>query len=97
MVAPSSTGVPKCPPPSPQDLENPVDAPVGWLHQGDAWDLVELSGEEDEAPRVAEGAGAPGRAGGVRGAAGVAVTVAVTVTLGLLRPQVPLTPQRRSG
>ncbi|XP_074931701.1 rho GTPase-activating protein 9 isoform X3 [Phalacrocorax aristotelis] len=42
------------------DLENPVDVPVGWLHQGDIGDLVELSGDEDEAPRVTEGAGTPG-------------------------------------
>ncbi|NXW95072.1 RHG09 protein, partial [Alopecoenas beccarii] len=42
------------------DLENPVGAPVGWLHRGDVWNLVELSGDEDEAPRVTEGAGAPG-------------------------------------
>ncbi|XP_009280455.1 PREDICTED: rho GTPase-activating protein 9 [Aptenodytes forsteri] len=42
------------------DLENPMDAPVGWLHRGDIGDLVELSGDEDEAPRVTEGAGAPG-------------------------------------
>ncbi|NWI29820.1 RHG09 protein, partial [Sula dactylatra] len=42
------------------DLENPVDMPVGWLRRGDIGDLVELSGDEDEAPRVTEGAGAPG-------------------------------------
>ncbi|KAM9264996.1 rho GTPase-activating protein 9 [Morus bassanus] len=42
------------------DLENPVDVPVGWLRRGDIGDLVELSGDEDEAPRVTEGAGAPG-------------------------------------
>ncbi|KAM6231056.1 rho GTPase-activating protein 9 isoform 3-T3 [Spheniscus humboldti] len=42
------------------DLENPMDAPVGWLHRGDIGDLVELSGDEDEAPRVTEGARAPG-------------------------------------
>ncbi|XP_068266940.1 rho GTPase-activating protein 9 isoform X3 [Nyctibius grandis] len=41
------------------DLENPVDVPVGWLHRGDVGDL-ELSGDEDEVPRVMEGAGAPG-------------------------------------
>ncbi|KAM6394969.1 LOW QUALITY PROTEIN: rho GTPase-activating protein 9 [Rhynochetos jubatus] len=46
--------------PLPQDLENPVDAPVGWLHQGDTGDLLELSGDEDEPPRVTEGAGVPG-------------------------------------
>ncbi|KAM6106920.1 LOW QUALITY PROTEIN: rho GTPase-activating protein 9 [Phoenicopterus ruber ruber] len=43
-----------------QDLENPVDMPVGWLRRGDTGDLVELSGDEDEAPRVTEAAGAPG-------------------------------------
>uniref|UniRef100_A0A8C3PQQ3 Rho-GAP domain-containing protein n=1 Tax=Calidris pygmaea TaxID=425635 RepID=A0A8C3PQQ3_9CHAR len=37
-----------------------MDMPVGWLHQGDIGDLVEFSGDEDEAPRVTEGAGAPG-------------------------------------
>ncbi|XP_074989727.1 rho GTPase-activating protein 9 isoform X3 [Calonectris borealis] len=42
------------------DLENPVDTPVRWLRRGDIGDLVELSGDEDEAPRVTEGAGAPG-------------------------------------
>ncbi|XP_054662850.1 rho GTPase-activating protein 9 isoform X2 [Grus americana] len=42
------------------DLENPVDAAVGWLHRGYAGDLMELSGDEDEASRVTEGAGAPG-------------------------------------
>ncbi|NXT31578.1 RHG09 protein, partial [Pelecanoides urinatrix] len=42
------------------DLENPVDMPVGWLRRGHIGDLVELSGDEDEAPRVTEGAGAPG-------------------------------------
>ncbi|XP_074021047.1 rho GTPase-activating protein 9 [Numenius arquata] len=42
------------------DLENPMDMPVGWLRQGDVGDLVEFSGDEDEAPRVTEGAGAPG-------------------------------------
>ncbi|KAF1612440.1 UNVERIFIED_CONTAM: Rho GTPase-activating protein 9, partial [Eudyptes robustus] len=42
------------------DLENPMDAPVGWLHRGDIGDLVELSGDEDEAPRVTESARAPG-------------------------------------
>ncbi|PKU34129.1 rho gtpase-activating protein 9 [Limosa lapponica baueri] len=42
------------------DLENPMDMPVGWLRQGDVGDLVEFSGDEDEAPRVAEGAGVPG-------------------------------------
>ncbi|KAM9617154.1 rho GTPase-activating protein 9 isoform 2-T2 [Morphnus guianensis] len=40
------------------DLENPVDVPVGWLHRGDTGG--ELSGDEDEAPRVTEGARAPG-------------------------------------
>uniref|UniRef100_A0A8B9MTW3 Rho GTPase activating protein 9 n=1 Tax=Accipiter nisus TaxID=211598 RepID=A0A8B9MTW3_9AVES len=40
------------------DLENPVDVPVGWLHRGDT--AGELSGDEDEAPRVTEGARAPG-------------------------------------
>ena len=50
-----------------QDLENPVDAAVGWLHQGYAGDLMELSGDEDEASRVTEGAGAPGRVEGLRG------------------------------
>ncbi|XP_009470684.1 PREDICTED: rho GTPase-activating protein 9 [Nipponia nippon] len=34
------------------DLENPVDAPVGWLRPRDIGDLVELSGDEDEAPRA---------------------------------------------
>ncbi|CAN0005813.1 unnamed protein product [Bubo scandiacus] len=42
------------------DLENPVDTPVGWLRRGDVGDLVELSRDEDEAPWVTEGAGAPG-------------------------------------
>ncbi|XP_074709918.1 rho GTPase-activating protein 9 isoform X2 [Strix uralensis] len=42
------------------DLENPVDAPVGWLRRGDVGDLVELSRDEDEALWVTEGAGAPG-------------------------------------
>ncbi|NXL54431.1 RHG09 protein, partial [Podilymbus podiceps] len=42
------------------DMENPVDMPVGWLRRGDTGDLVELSGDEDEAPQVTEGAGAPG-------------------------------------
>ncbi|XP_071656094.1 rho GTPase-activating protein 9 isoform X3 [Patagioenas fasciata] len=42
------------------DLENPVDAPVGWLHRRDIWNPVELSGDEDEALRVTEGARAPG-------------------------------------
>ncbi|KAM6364802.1 LOW QUALITY PROTEIN: rho GTPase-activating protein 9 [Pluvialis apricaria] len=44
------------------DLENPVDMPVGWLRRGDIGDLIELSGDEDEVPRVTEGArtsGAP--------------------------------------
>lgn len=45
-----------------QDLENPVDVPVGWLHRGDT--RGELSGDEDEAPRGTEGPRAPGRAGG---------------------------------
>ncbi|KAK2516389.1 hypothetical protein Q9233_013680 [Columba guinea] len=42
------------------DVENPVDAPVGWLHRGDLWNLVELSGDEDEGPRATGGTGAPG-------------------------------------
>ncbi|NXK18619.1 RHG09 protein, partial [Arenaria interpres] len=42
------------------DLENPMDMPLGWLHQGDVGDSVDFSGDEDEAPRVTEGAGAPG-------------------------------------
>ncbi|NXT01426.1 RHG09 protein, partial [Jacana jacana] len=42
------------------DLENPMDVPVGWLRQGGAGDLVELSGDEDEVLRGTEGAGAPG-------------------------------------
>ncbi|XP_064899832.1 rho GTPase-activating protein 9 isoform X3 [Columba livia] len=42
------------------DVENPVDAPAGWLHRGDLWNPAELSGDEDEAPRAAEGTGAPG-------------------------------------
>ncbi|XP_074785671.1 rho GTPase-activating protein 9 isoform X1 [Athene noctua] len=42
------------------DLENPVDAPAGWLRRGDVGDLVELGRDEDEAPWVTEGAGAPG-------------------------------------
>ncbi|KAM6038983.1 rho GTPase-activating protein 9 [Chlamydotis macqueenii] len=42
------------------DLENPVDAPAGLLRRGDVGDLVELSGDEDEAPWVTEGARAPG-------------------------------------
>ena len=66
--------------PLPQDLENPMHVPVGWLRRGDVGDLVELSGDEDEAPRVTEGAGAPGRVGGPRGGAGLRAGVAVTVT-----------------
>ncbi|NXE16652.1 RHG09 protein, partial [Lophotis ruficrista] len=42
------------------DLENPVDAPAGWLRRGDVGDLVELSGDEDEGPWVTKGARAPG-------------------------------------
>ncbi|OPJ90006.1 hypothetical protein AV530_008983 [Patagioenas fasciata monilis] len=42
------------------DLENPVDAPVGWLHRRDIWNPVELSGDENDALRVTEGARAPG-------------------------------------
>ncbi|NWX08604.1 RHG09 protein, partial [Caloenas nicobarica] len=42
------------------DLENPVDAPVCCLHRRDVWNLLELSGDEDEAPWVTEGARAPG-------------------------------------
>ncbi|NXG59943.1 RHG09 protein, partial [Hemiprocne comata] len=42
------------------DLENPLDTPVGWLCRGNSEDLVELSGDEDEAPRATEGARAPG-------------------------------------
>lgn len=83
-----------------QDLENPVDAPVGWLHQGDIEDLVELSGDEDEAPRVTEGAGAPGRVGGLRRGAGLRRDCDRDYTLDLLCPQVspmPPTPRRRSG
>ncbi|XP_009889995.1 PREDICTED: rho GTPase-activating protein 9, partial [Charadrius vociferus] len=44
------------------DLENPVDMPVGWLRRENVGDLVDLSGDEDEVPRVTEGArtsGAP--------------------------------------
>ncbi|KAM9252226.1 LOW QUALITY PROTEIN: rho GTPase-activating protein 9 [Cariama cristata] len=43
-----------------QDLENAVDVPVGWLRQGDVGDLVELSGDEDEALWITEGARGPG-------------------------------------
>ncbi|XP_042652857.1 rho GTPase-activating protein 9-like isoform X2 [Tyto alba] len=44
------------------DLENPVDAPVGWLRRGDVEDLEKLSRDEDEVPWVTEGAGDPGAA-----------------------------------
>lgn len=53
-----------CPLSIPQDLENPMDMPAGWLRGGDIGDLAELSGDEDELLRVTEGAGAPGGVGG---------------------------------
>ncbi|NXI62192.1 RHG09 protein, partial [Anseranas semipalmata] len=42
------------------DLENPMDVPSGWLRHVASRDLAELSGDEDEAPWVSEGAGTPG-------------------------------------
>ncbi|NXC44598.1 RHG09 protein, partial [Penelope pileata] len=42
------------------DLENPMDVPLGWLRSVASRDLVELSGDEDEAPWVTEGTMAPG-------------------------------------
>lgn len=46
-----------------QDLENPMDVPLGWLRHVPSRDLAELSGDEDEAPWVTEGTRSPGRAG----------------------------------
>ncbi|KAM6307936.1 rho GTPase-activating protein 9 [Podargus strigoides] len=62
-AVPNLLRVPNSPCPPPQDRENPVEAPMGWLRRGDVGDLVELSGDE-EAPRGAEEAPAvsPGAA-----------------------------------
>lgn len=83
-AAPSPISIPNCPPPptttAPQDLENPVDVPVGWLRRGDTGDLVELSGDEDEVPRVTEGARTSGRVGGPEGE-GADLRAGMTVTV----------------
>lgn len=70
-----------------------MDAPVGWLHRGDIGDLVELSGDEDEAPRVTEGARAPGRVGELRwGEQASGLACDRDCTLGPLCPRCPLHP-----
>lgn len=51
------------PPHHHQDLENPMDVPLGWLRHVPSRDLAEFSGDEDEAPWVTEGTRSPGRAG----------------------------------